>query len=167
MIDVNNKIPYFDFIYFDENYNTKTYDTEYIFSKEKIVLFGMPGAFTEKCSDNHLPSILANYTKFKKNNIDDIYCLLPNDYMTIKEWLKNYNAENKIKVLPDPDSIFIRKLGLGRDLKHLNMGLRTVRFAMYIEDKIVKKILLDIPKNINDDPYFNTSGYKMLKEIKS
>ena len=68
---------------------------------EKIVLFGLPGAFTSTCSKLHLPGFVANADKIKAKGIQNIFCLSVNDPYVMNGWGEINNTGNKI-TLPFP-----------------------------------------------------------------
>ena len=73
-----------------------------ILGKDKIILFGLPGAFTSTCSKLHLPGFVKNAENIKAKGIKDIFCLSVNDPYVMNAWGEVNNIGNKIKMLSDP-----------------------------------------------------------------
>lgn len=115
--------------------------TEEIFSNKKVVLFSLPGAFTPTCSAKHLPGFKKLYDDIINKGVDKIICYAVNDPHVMKAWAEQNNVFGKITMISDPDASFTKKLGL--DYYTENMGIRSLRFAMIIEDKVIKRFFLD------------------------
>ena len=105
-----------------------------ILGKEKIVLFGLPGAFTSTCSKLHLPGFVANAENIKAKGIKDIFCLSVNDPYVMNAWGEANNIDNKIKMLSDPYLLFTKAIGAEVDRNAKGMGIRSNRYAMVIEN---------------------------------
>src|SRR5438045_8771113 len=67
----------------------------------KVVIFGLPGAFTPTCSAKHVPSYLANYEKLKAKGIDTIACMAVNDAFVMGAWGREEGTDDKIRMLAD------------------------------------------------------------------
>ena len=105
-----------------------------ILGKDKIVLFGLPGAFTSTCSKLHLPGFVANAENIKAKGIKDIFCLSVNDPYVMNAWGEANNIGNKIKMLSDPYLFFTKAIGAEVDRNAKGMGIRSNRYAMVIEN---------------------------------
>jgi glutaredoxin/glutathione-dependent peroxiredoxin len=112
---------------------------------KKLVIFGLPGAYTSTCSAKHVPSYLANYDAFKKKGVDEIWCIAVNDGQVMAAWGRDQKAIGKIRFLGDGSAELARKLGLERDLTNAGMGLRMQRFSLLVEDGVVKQINVEAP----------------------
>ena len=106
----------------------------------KIVLFGLPGAFTSTCSKLHLPGFVANADKIKAKGIKNIFCLSVNDPYVMNGWGKINNTGNKIKMLSDPYLLFTKAIGAEVDRNSKGMGIRSNRYFMVIENFTVVNI---------------------------
>ena len=106
----------------------------------KIVLFGLPGAFTSTCSKLHLPGFVANADKIRAKGIENIFCLSVNDPYVMKGWGEINNIGNKIKMLSDPYLLFTKAIGAEVDRNSKGMGIRSNRYLMVIENLIVVNI---------------------------
>ena len=105
-----------------------------ILGKGKIVLFGLPGAFTSTCSKLHLPGYVANADKIKAKGIDNIFCLSVNDPFVMNAWGEANNAAGKITMLSDPYLLFTKSIGAEVDRNSKGMGIRSNRYVMVIEN---------------------------------
>ena len=126
----------------------------------KVVLFGLPGAFTPTCSAKHVPSYVANYDKLKAKGVDAIACMSVNDAFVMGAWAKNQKSDDKIRMLADGSAEYTKALGLEFDLAGRGMGLRCQRFSMLVDDGVVKKL------NIEAAGKYEVSGAEtMLQQL--
>lgn len=111
----------------------------------KVVLFGLPGAFTPTCSGKHVPSYLADYDKLRAKGVDAIACLSVNDAFVMGAWGRDLHADGKIRMLADGSAAYTRALGLELDLTARGMGVRCQRFSMLVDDGVVKTLNIEAP----------------------
>ena len=111
-----------------------------IIGNGKIVLFGLPGAFTSTCSKLHLPGFVANADKIKAKGIENIFCLSVNDPYVMNGWGEINNIGDKIKMLSDPYLVFTKAIGAEVDRNAKGMGIRSSRYTMIIENMKVLNI---------------------------
>ena len=114
-----------------------------ILGNGKIILFGLPGAFTSTCSKLHLPGFVANADKIKEKGIENIFCISVNDPYVMNAWGDANNTEDKIKMLSDPYLLFTKAIGAEVDRNSKGMGIRSNRYAMVIENLEVLKIQVE------------------------
>mgnify|MGYP001479489923 FL=1 len=119
--------------------NPKTFKSSQIFNEKKIILVSIPGAFTPTCSNEHLPGYVKLYDEFKKKGIDDIYFVAANDPFVMEAWI-NSTSERKIKYLADSNFELLDATGLEIDLTVAGLGKRLSRFAIFIDNGLIKKI---------------------------
>ena len=105
-----------------------------ILGNGKVVLFGLPGAFTSTCSKIHLPGYVANADKIKSKGIEKIFCLSVNDPFVMNAWGEANNAAGKITMLSDPYLLFTKAIGAEVDRNSKGMGIRSNRYAMVIQN---------------------------------
>lgn len=120
----------------DSPKNTLT--TESLFSGKKVVVFGVPGAFTPGCSKTHLPGFVADADKFKEKGVDDVICVTVNDAFVCGAWKDANNAAGKVRVLADPAATFTKALGLDLDLSAALGNVRSKRYSAYVVDGEIK-----------------------------
>ena len=114
----------------------------------KIVLFGLPGAFTSTCSKLHLPGFVVNADKIKAKGIENIFCLSANDPYVMNGWGEVNNTGDKIKMLSDPYLSFTKAIGAEVDRNSKGMGIRSNRYAMVIEN--LKVISIQVEKETKE-----------------
>ena len=105
-----------------------------ILGNGKVILFGLPGAFTSTCSKLHLPGYVGNADKIKSKGIEKIFCLSVNDPFVMNAWGEANNAGGKITMLSDPYLLFTKAIGAEVDRNSKGMGIRSNRYAMVIEN---------------------------------
>ena len=114
-----------------------------ILGNGKVILFGLPGAFTSTCSKLHLPGYVSNADKIKAKGIDNIYCLSVNDPFVMNAWGEANNAVSKITMLSDPYLLFTKAIGAEVDRNSKGMGIRSNRYAMVIQNLEVVNIQVE------------------------
>jgi peroxiredoxin len=112
---------------------------------KRIVLFGLPGAYTPTCSAKHVPGYLANLDALKAKGVDEIWCVSVNDAYVMAAWGREQEAIGKIRMLGDGSAELAKKLGLDTDLTKSGMGIRARRFSLLIEDGVVKQVNVEQP----------------------
>ena len=127
---------------------------------KKIIIFGVPGAFTPTCSEKHMPSYLKLHKQFIDRGIDDIYCLSVNDDYVMKAWLLSYTDGEKIIGIADGNGDISKNLNLLVDKTKNYMGMRSARFAMVVTDNIYNEIIIEKPGE-----YIKTSAQSLLEKI--
>jgi peroxiredoxin len=127
---------------------------------KRIVIFGLPGAYTRTCSGQHVPGYAAAADKLKARKVDEIWCVSVNDAMVMAAWGKDLNATGKVRMLGDGSAEFTRALGVDIDLSVRGMGLRSQRYSMLVEDGVVKTFNLEQPGKFEV-----SSAEKMLAQL--
>lgn len=110
---------------------------------KKVILFGVPGAFTPTCHLNHLPGFLEHFETFKAKGVDEIAVISVNDHHVMHEWSKATKGEGKIHYLPDFDAAFTKAIGMDVDLAVAGLGVRSKRYSMLVEDGVVTRLNLE------------------------
>lgn len=105
---------------------------------KRVVIFGLPGAFTPTCSSKHVPGYLEKLDELKKKKVDEVWCVSVNDGYVMAAWGREQKAIGKIRMLGDGGAEFAKKLGLTVDIP--GMGTRMRRFSLLADDGVVKKI---------------------------
>jgi glutaredoxin/glutathione-dependent peroxiredoxin len=103
----------------------------------KVVLFGVPGAFTPTCSDFHLPGFIVRAEDLKAKGVDLIACVSVNDAYVMGAWGVAQGVGDAVMMLADGNGEFTRALGLERDASAAGLGTRSRRYAMVLEDGVV------------------------------
>ena len=138
-----------------------------LFSGKKVVVFGVPGAFTPTCSSNHLPRYDELYDEFKAQGVDEIICISVNDAFVMFKWGKEQGNQN-IFLLPDGNGEFTRKMGMLVDKSNVGFGMRSWRYSMLVNDRKVEKMFVepDFADNCPTDPFEVSDADTMLAYIK-
>jgi glutaredoxin/glutathione-dependent peroxiredoxin len=110
---------------------------------KKVVLFAVPGAFTPTCSAKHLPGFVQRAEEFKAKGVDEIVCMAVNDPFVMREWGKQGAADGKVTMLPDGNATLAAALGLQMDGSGYGLGTRAKRFALVIDDGVVKDVQVE------------------------
>ena len=144
-------------------------NTADLFAGKRVVVFGLPGAFTPTCSTSQCPGYEQSYDEMRSLGIDEVYCVSVNDAFVMYQWGKNLGLE-KVKLLPDGNGDFTRRMGMLIDKRHLGFGLRSWRYAAVVEDGTVVAWFEE--PGINDtgedqDPYTESTPENMLDWLKA
>ncbi len=110
---------------------------------KKIVIFGLPGAFTPTCSAKHVPGYLEHFGQFKGKGVDEIWCLSVNDAWVMGAWGRDQKAVGKIRFMADGAGVYTKALGMDREIP--GMGLRSQRYSLLVDDGVVKSVNLEAP----------------------
>jgi glutaredoxin/glutathione-dependent peroxiredoxin len=119
-------------------------DTPTLFGGKKVVLFAVPGAFTPTCSERHLPGFVEHFSEFRDKGID-VACMAVNDPFVMQAWGESQHVPDGLMMVADGNGDFTRALGLEMDASAYGMGTRAKRFAMYVEDGVVRQVHVDSP----------------------
>ncbi|KZV21118.1 peroxiredoxin-2E-2, chloroplastic [Dorcoceras hygrometricum] len=157
-ISVGDKIPDATLSYFDSSDELQTISISDLTSKKKAILIGVPGAFTPTCSQKHLPGFAEKAAEFKAKGVDTIACISVNDAFVMKAWKKDLNVGDEVLLLSDGNGDFTKGIGCELDLsdKPVGLGVRSRRYAIYLEDGIVKIL------NLEEGGAFNVSSAEDL-----
>lgn len=112
---------------------------------KKIVIFGLPGAYTPTCSAKHVPGYVAEYDALKAKGVDEIWCISVNDAFVMGAWGKDQGVGNKVRMMADGSGEFTKKLGLELDLTARGLGVRSDRYVMIVDNGVVKHLAVEGP----------------------
>jgi thioredoxin-dependent peroxiredoxin len=152
----------------DNPFRWQDVTTQDIFAGKRIIVFSLPGAFTPTCSTSHLPGYEAAYDQIKALGVDEVYCLSVNDAFVMYQWGKNMNAKN-VKLLPDGNGEFSRKIGMLVEKSNLGFGMRSWRYSMVVNDGKIEQIFAEegYGDNCETDPFEVSDVNTMLTYLKS
>ena len=156
---MNKKIPLIKVPIIHRGVTTKVILSDELMDK-KVIIFGVPGAFTPTCSEKHMPSFIKLHQQLISKGIDDIYCLSVNDNFVMNAWLLSYSDGDKIIGIADGNGEVAKSLDLLTDKSKNYMGMRSVRFAMIIIDNIIQERFIEEPGE-----YQKTSAENLLTKI--
>ena len=123
----------------------KEVTTDEFFKGKKVVLFAVPGAFTPTCSAKHVPGFVQNEAALKQKGVDTIACLSVNDAFVMGAWGKDQKADGKVVMLADGNGDFTRAVGLELDATANGLGKRSKRYAMVVDNGVVKTLNVEAP----------------------
>jgi peroxiredoxin len=127
---------------------------------KRVVIFGLPGAFTPTCSAKHVPSYVENNSQLKAKKVDEVWCISVNDAFVMGAWGKDQKCGGKVRMMADGSATFTKALGLELDLVARGMGVRSQRYSMLVDNGIVKSL------NVEQPGKFEVSGADtMLKQL--
>jgi peroxiredoxin len=158
MIKVGDKIPSATFRQVTEN-GVQEVTTDEFFRGKRVALFAVPGAFTSVCSAKHLPSFVNNAEALRKKGVDVVACTAVNDPAVMRAW-GQHNKADAVTMLADGNGDFARALGVEADMTKNGMGRRSRRYAMLVEDGVVKQFNLEEP-----GAFGVSSGDHLLSQI--
>ncbi len=127
---------------------------------KKVVIFGLPGAFTPTCSAKHVPSYVAHIDALKSKGVDEVVCVSVNDAFVMGAWARDQHAGGKVRMLGDGSGTWTKALGLELDLNARGMGTRSQRYSMLVDNGVVKSL------NVEQAGKYEVSGAEtMLKQV--
>ena len=141
-------------------------DTTKLFKDKKVILFGLPGAFTPTCSTKQLPGYEEMFSKFQEKGIHEIYCVSVNDAFVMSKWFKDQEVLN-VRWLADGSGLLTDRLGMLCKKDNLGFGVRSWRYACVINNGIVEQMFAEEGKcdNHTDDPYDISSPENVYEKL--
>ncbi len=116
---------------------------EEFFKGKNVVLFSVPGAFTPTCDAKHLPGFVERAADLRAKGVDTIACIAVNDAFVMKAWGKSQNCDGKVQMIADGNAEYTKALGLEMDATGFGMGTRGQRFALIVDDGVVKSVSVE------------------------
>ena len=137
-LNENDNVPNSE-IFILENGEPIKKNIEELLKSKKVVIFGLPGAYTSVCSAKHLPGYVNMYQEYKNKGINQIICVSVNDPFVMNAWGKENNVEDKIIMLADPFLSFTKAIGAEIDKSGRGLGIRSNRYTMLIDNmKVIR-----------------------------
>jgi glutaredoxin/glutathione-dependent peroxiredoxin len=143
-IKVGDRVPNGSFMVMTAE-GPKPKTTDELFKGKKVVFFAVPGAFTPTCHKNHLPGFVQNAAAIKAKGVDAIAVTGVNDVFVMDAW-KKASGGDAIEFLADGSGNWAKAMGLTADLTERGLGVRSQRYAMVVDDGVVKTL------NVEDSP---------------
>ncbi len=144
-IAVGDKLPESTFSYFDSAGELQTTTVSDLTKGKKAILFAVPGAFTPTCSQKHLPGFVEKSGELKAKGVETIACISVNDAFVMKAWKADLKIDDGVLLLSDGNGNFTKAIGCELDLsdKPVGLGVRSRRYAMLVDDGVVKVLNLE------------------------
>lgn len=139
MIDVGDKLPEMDLMVVTED-GPAVISSNEIFADKRVVLFGLPGAFTGTCSGVHLPGFIENADAIKSKGIDTIALVSVNDHNVMKAWAEHTGGMDSILFIADWDRAFTKAIDMELDASGGGLGMRSKRYSMIVDNGDVKTL---------------------------
>ena len=138
----------------DNPYRWQDVSSHELFSGRHVVLFALPGAFTPTCSATHLPRYEELYDAFLARGLDEVICLSVNDAFVMFQWGRQLGIR-KVRLLPDGNGEFTRKMGMLVKKDNLGFGMRSWRYAMVVNDQVIEEMFVEpgLGDDASNDPF--------------
>ena len=141
-IKVGDQIPEENLVVMTEKDGPQGFSLREYCKGKKIVLIGLPGAFTPTCHRNHLPGYLENYDALKSKGVDEIICFSTNDIFVNSAWIQSLGAAEKVIILSDSKAEFSKALGTDYS-DPFGTSIKTQRFSMYLVDSFIRELFIE------------------------
>ena len=141
-IKVGDQIPEENLVVMTEKDGPQGFSLREYCKDKKIVLIGLPGAFTPTCHRNHLPGYLDNYDALKSKGVDEIICFSTNDIFVNSAWIQSLGAAEKVIMLSDSKAEFSKALGTDYS-DPFGTSIKTQRFSMYLGDSVIRELFIE------------------------
>ena len=159
---VGDDFPEVTFNWMDDNFEVQKAGSSELFGDKKIILIGMPGAFSPTCSMMHLPSFIKSVKEFKDLGVEEIFCVLVNDVYVAKVWGESTGATKAgIKIITDPLSILAETLDMEFTVKGTGLLRRLQRFTAVIKNNKIDRLYFEKERGVCD----MTSAQNVLKDL--
>ena len=159
---VGDDFPEVIFNWMDDNFEVQKAGSSELFGDKKIILIGMPGAFSPTCSMMHLPSFIKSVKEFKDLGVEEIFCVLVNDVYVAKVWGESSGATKAgIKIITDPLSILAETLDMEFTVKGTGLLRRLQRFTAVIKNNKIDRLYFENERGVCD----MTSAQNVLKDL--
>lgn len=148
-IKIGDRIPSVKLKRLGENGMEDLNIAEYVLGR-KVIIFGVPGAFTPSCDQKHLPGYVEKAAEIKSKGVDEIICVAVNDPFVMKHWGDVSGAAGKVTMLPDGNAELTKALGLDFDGSGFGLATRSKRFSMIVNDGKIESLELEAaPSDVN------------------
>ena len=159
---VGDDFPEVIFNWMDDNFEVQKSGSSDLFGDKKVILIGMPGAFSPTCSMMHLPSFIKSVKEFEDLGVEEIFCVLVNDVYVAKVWGESTGATKAgIKIITDPLSILAETLDMEFTVKGTGLLRRLQRFTAVIKNNKIDRLYFEKERGVCD----MTSAQNVLKDL--
>ena len=141
-IAVGDRIPDVQLKMVDEH-GTELVSTGDVLGKGRVVIFGVPAAFSPTCSDVHLPGFVIRSDDIRARGVERIFCISVNDAYVMAAWRRSQGVGGKVALLADGNGELTRAMGVEVDLSASGLGIRSKRYAAMLDDGVVTRLWLE------------------------
>lgn len=152
----------------DNPFRWQDVESRALFAGKRVAVFSLPGAFTPTCSNKQCPAFERYYDDFRELGLDEVYCIAVNDAFVMHQWGRQLGIQ-RIKLVPDGNGDFTRRMGMLVDKRHLGFGMRSWRYSMIVRDGVIKCFFPEPGINdtgADDDPYTVTMPETLLDVLR-
>ena len=141
-------------------------NTKEQFVDKRVILFGLPGAFTPTCSEEQLPGFESKFAEFQEKGIDEIYCVSVNDSFVMNSWFDSLGIKN-VRPLPDGNGEFTHEIGAECRKSNVGFGMRSWRYTVVANNGIVESVYIEegYKDNSETDPYEVSTPENVLENL--
>jgi len=141
-------------------------NTKEQFADKRVIVFGLPGAFTPTCSTQQLPGFESKFAEFQEKGIDEIYCVSVNDSFVMNSWFDSLGIKN-VRPLPDGNGEFTHEIGAECKKTNVGFGYRSWRYAVVVNNGIVESVYIEegYQDNSETDPYEVSTPENVLENL--
>ncbi|MGH8855376.1 MAG: peroxiredoxin [Telluria sp.] len=136
-----------------------TFEASELAKGKKIVIFGLPGAYTPTCSAQHVPGYVQNADALKAKGVDEVWCISVNDAFVMGAWGRDQKTNGTVRMMADGNGDYSKALGLDADFSKYGMGTRSQRYSMLVEDGVVTQL------NVETAGFEVSGADKMLEQL--
>ncbi|NVO26387.1 peroxiredoxin [Donghicola sp. C2-DW-16] len=110
----------------------------------KVVIFGLPGAYTGVCSTAHVPSFIRSMDALKAKGVDEVICVSVNDPFVMAAWAKDTGAADAgLTMLGDADGAWTAAIGMDFTAPPAGLIGRSKRYSLVAENGVVTVLNLE------------------------
>jgi thioredoxin-dependent peroxiredoxin len=152
----------------DNPYRWQDVCTDDLFAQKDVAVFSLPGAFTPVCSGSQCPDYERLYDELISLGLDEVYCISVNDAFVMFQWAKALGIK-RLKLIPDGNASFTRRMGMLVNKEHLGFGYRSWRYSMVVRDRVIEHFFEEPGINdtgSDDDPYTVTHPQVMMDAVR-
>lgn len=114
-----------------------------VLGKPRVLVVGVPGAYTPICSIHHVPQLVANADRLRKSGFDDIVCVVASDPFSTAAWVEKLDPTGKVRFFSDGNLDFARSFGLLTTERALFMGECSERYLMTLRSGVLESLRIE------------------------
>ena len=153
----------------DNPFRWETVTTNDLFEDKRVLVIGLPGAFTPTCSTSQVPDFAEAAEEIKSYGVQKIYVVSVNDAFTMRKWLIDLGVEDKLDFIPDGNCELTNALGMAISKQNLGMGVRSWRYAMLVDNMWIEQVWVEegLEPDCESDPYEQSTPENVIEHLKN